>query len=56
MSAHALYVAAAYGASALVLAVLGLWIVLDQRARKRELAALEASGLRRRSDRNGGAS
>jgi heme exporter protein D len=53
MSAHAIYVAAAYGVSALVLAALAAWIVLDQRARKRELTALEAAGLRRRSDRAG---
>ena len=50
MSAHTLYVAAAYGISALVLAGLALWILADQRARKREMAALEAAGVRRRSD------
>ena len=50
MSAHVLYVAAAYGISALVLAGLALWILADQRARKREMAALEAAGVRRRSD------
>ncbi|MEO4001029.1 heme exporter protein CcmD [Mesorhizobium sp. CAU 1732] len=50
MSAHALYVAAAYGISALVIAGLVGWILLDQKARKRELAALEAAGIRRRSD------
>ena len=53
MSAHALYVAAAYGVSALVLAGLALWILADQRARRREMAALEASGVRRRSDARG---
>jgi len=51
MSAHALFVTAAYAITAVVLAGLVGWILLDQRARKRELAALEAAGVRRRSDR-----
>jgi heme exporter protein D len=51
MTAHALYVTAAYGVSALAIAVLIAWVLLDSRARRRELAELEASGLRRRSDR-----
>lgn len=55
MSAHALYVAAAYGVSALAIAGLILWILADQRARKREMAELEAAGHRRRSDRAGAA-
>ena len=50
MSAHALYVSAAYGISALAIAALVIWILADQRARKRELAELEAAGVRRRSD------
>lgn len=53
MSTHMLYVAAAYGITAVVLAGLVGWVLLDQRARKRELAELEASGIRRRSDRAG---
>ncbi|ODT56497.1 MAG: heme exporter protein CcmD [Methylobacterium sp. SCN 67-24] len=53
MSAHALYVTAAYGVSAIAIAGLVLWILVDQRARKRELAELEAAGHRRRSDRSG---
>ncbi|UCI30726.1 heme exporter protein CcmD [Mesorhizobium sp. B4-1-4] len=53
MSAHALYVAAAYAITAVVLAGLIGWILLDQRARKRELAELEAAGVRRRSDKAG---
>lgn len=53
MSAHALFVTAAYAVSALAIAGLIGWIVLDGRARRRDLAALEASGLRRRSDRSG---
>lgn len=52
MTAHALYVLAAYAISGLVLAGLIGWIVLDFRARRRDLTALEASGLRRRSDRS----
>ncbi|MER8631862.1 heme exporter protein CcmD [Mesorhizobium opportunistum] len=55
MSAHALYVAAAYAITALVLAGLIGWILLDQRARKRELAELEAAGVKRRSDKTGAA-
>ena len=51
MSAHALYVAAAYAVTALALAGLIGWIRLDQRARRRELAELEAAGIRRRSDK-----
>ncbi|MBE1204488.1 heme exporter protein CcmD [Aminobacter carboxidus] len=51
MSAHALYVTAAYGISALAIAGLILWILADQRARKREMAELEAAGHRRRSDK-----
>ena len=49
MSAHALYVAASYGVSALVLLCLAGWIIADQRARRREMAELEAAGVRRRS-------
>jgi heme exporter protein D len=51
MSVHALYVTAAYAITAVVLAGLVGWILLDQRGRKRELAELEASGVRRRSDK-----
>lgn len=53
MSAHALYVSAAYAITAIVLAGLVGWILLDQRARRRELAALDAAGVRRRSDKGG---
>ena len=54
MSAHALYVTAAYGISALAIASLIGWILFDQRARKREAAELEANGVRRRSERKAG--
>ncbi|PTE07629.1 heme exporter protein CcmD [Mesorhizobium helmanticense] len=53
MSVHALYVMAAYAITAVVLAGLIGWILIDQRARKRDLAELEASGVRRRSDKAG---
>ncbi|WAJ29610.1 heme exporter protein CcmD [Antarcticirhabdus aurantiaca] len=43
------FVAAAYGATAIVLLALFAWIRLDARAQRRALAALEARGLRRRS-------
>jgi heme exporter protein D len=48
---HTLFVTAAYAVSALGLAGLGLWIVLDQRGRQREMAEMEAAGIKRRSDR-----
>jgi heme exporter protein D len=46
---HAGFIAAAYVATALVLAGLLLWIVADGRAQRRRLADLEARGIRRRS-------
>jgi heme exporter protein D len=55
MSAHALYVAAAYGISAVTLIGLAGWILFDYRARQQELAELEARGVRRRSERRPGA-
>jgi heme exporter protein D len=51
MSVHAVFVTAAYAITGFVLAGLIGWIMLDQRARRRELAALEAAGVRRRSDK-----
>ena len=45
------FIASAYGISALAIAGLLLWVFLDARARSAELEALEASGIRRRSDR-----
>jgi heme exporter protein D len=51
MSAHAHYVTTAYAVSAIAIAGLVLWILADQRARKREMAELEAAGHRRRSDK-----
>jgi heme exporter protein D len=46
---HAFYVYASYGISGLVTLALILWTVIDGRTRRRELAELEAAGLRRRS-------
>ncbi|MCR9136764.1 MAG: heme exporter protein CcmD [Alphaproteobacteria bacterium] len=47
---HFSYVAIAYGVTGLtVLALIG-WVLLDQRARRAELAELDESGIRRRSD------
>ena len=54
MTAHALYVLAAYAVSLVAIAGLIGWVVLDARARRRELAELEAGGVRRRSDRADG--
>lgn len=49
MSPHALYVFAAYAITVVAVAGLIGWLLVDQRARKRELAELEAAGIRRRS-------
>lgn len=51
MSAHAGYVIAAYAMTALVLGGLIIGLLMDSAARRRELAKLEAVGVRRRSDR-----
>lgn len=45
------YIFASYFVTALVLSVLIGWVVFDQRARQKELADLEAQGVRRRSAR-----
>lgn len=50
MSTHDLYVTAAYAVSALGLAGLVAWILLDRRARGRDLERLDAEGVRRRSE------
>lgn len=50
MSPHFAYVAASYAAALiLILALIG-WVVLDGRARQRELKTLEEAGIRRRSE------
>ena len=50
MSDHFWFVFAAYAAAVIVLGGLAVWLFADSAARRRELAELEASGLRRRSD------
>ncbi|BDA86662.1 hypothetical protein Sa4125_42040 [Aureimonas sp. SA4125] len=49
------FILAAYAVSALAVGGLGLWVFFDARGRRADLAALEASGVRRRSARDGGA-
>ena len=51
MSTHDMFVAAAYVLSAIGLAGLIAWIVADQETQRRELAAFEARGVKRRSER-----
>jgi heme exporter protein D len=46
---HAIFIIAAYGAAAVVVASLIAWVVLDFRAQKRMLGELEAHGVTRRS-------
>ena len=46
---HAFYIAMSYGVTGLISLGLIAWVILDARARARELQALEASGIRRRS-------
>ncbi|EPE95866.1 heme exporter protein CcmD [Rhizobium grahamii] len=48
---HAFYVYGSYAFAALVTVAVTLWTWADGRARRKELAALEASGIRRRSAR-----
>jgi heme exporter protein D len=50
LGAHAGFILVAYGAAALVLSLLVLWVLIDHRIQLRALAALEAQGVRRRSD------
>jgi heme exporter protein D len=51
MSTHDMFVAAAYILSAIGIAGLIAWIVVDQKTQRRELAAFEARGVKRRSER-----
>ena len=46
---HTFYIAMSYGIAGLVSLCLICWVWLDGRARRRELAQLEAAGIRRRS-------
>jgi heme exporter protein D len=46
---HAIFIIAAYGVAAVVVAALIAWVVFDYRAQKRMLGDLEAHGVTRRS-------
>ena len=46
---HTFYIAMSYGIMAVTVLCLIGWVWLDGRARRKELAELEASGIRRRS-------
>lgn len=46
---HTTFVLASYGAAALVLGAVLAWLIIDRAATARDLARLEAAGLRRRS-------
>lgn len=48
---HIFYISASYAVAAIVTLCLIGWVWLDGRARQKELAELEASGVRRRSAR-----
>lgn len=47
---HDAYILAAYGASIIVLGALASWIYLTRRKVVRDLAVLEAAGIKRRSE------
>ncbi len=49
---HAFYIGMSYALTGLITFALIAWVWLDGRARRKELAQLEASGIRRRSRRN----
>lgn len=49
--AHAFYVYGSYGFAAVLVIAVTLWTWADGRLRQRELAELEATGIRRRSQR-----
>ncbi|MGV1791543.1 heme exporter protein CcmD [Rhizobium sp. A37_96] len=48
---HPFYVLGSYGFAAVMILAIIAWTWIDGRLRRRELAALEASGIRRRSQR-----
>lgn len=49
---HASFIASSYAALVVILGTLICWIAFDHRQQSRKLAALEARGLRRRSERS----
>ncbi|MCM2475342.1 heme exporter protein CcmD [Rhizobium sp. CG5] len=50
---HAFYISLSYGLTGVVILALVIWTWLDGRARQKELRALEAAGIRRRSAAQG---
>ncbi len=46
---HAFYIYSSYGIAAVTLLGIVAWVMLDSRARQKELKKLEAAGIRRRS-------
>ena len=50
---HVVFILAAYGAAALIVAAMVAWVALDFRRQVRALADLEARGVTRRSGRAG---
>ena len=48
---HAQFIVAAYAVAALVFLALIAWVTLDYRAQRRQIDALEARGVTRRSER-----
>ena len=46
---HVAFVSIAYAVTAVVIIAMIAWVLLDQRARSREIVDLEARGIRRRS-------
>ena len=48
---HAGFILAAYGIALVVILAMFVWIVVDGRSQRRQLADLEARGVRRRSAR-----
>lgn len=53
---HVAYVIVCYAMTALVVAALIAWVIGDARGRRRDLAELEAAGIRRRSSAQPGGS
>ena len=51
MGANAGFIIAAYGAAAIVIGLLVVWVAIDHRMQKRALSELEARGITRRAVR-----
>ncbi|MEO9458871.1 MAG: heme exporter protein CcmD [Lentilitoribacter sp.] len=49
---HEMFVFLSYAAVVVVLGIVICWIIFDGKARKAELARLEAAGVKRRSEQN----